>query len=340
LISALDGLLHSDNPGDCPRLPWKGSSPSFASAFLLILLSPAESVMADTKNGEGEAPSLTAGDQSNAASPRNEEDAHSNQQHQPSAAAEVAPSKSSSKASSTRNSTPAASLEVRQPAQNANDASSAMDDVQSAPEAANVASNQSKASSKEPDQNGEAASSYGTRSRGRPGRSRPNYAEDTEMDFETGVASTNGNVSDPSSRNSAAPESGHSSSVGGKKGSASAQGNASWGNSASNTKETAPNPNISGTSATAASTQSSTPQPQPAPKRRKNAAANGANGSHASAAAPSQAGAKRASQASAMIAANSARESNMMTFENTGAFLKDGHLEADDGQILSVNGTF
>lgn len=41
-----------------------------------------------------------------------------------------------------------------------------------------------------------------------------------------------------------------------------------------------------------------------------------------------------------MIAANSARESNMMTFENTGAFLKDGHLEADDGQILSVNGTF
>jgi hypothetical protein len=30
----------------------------------------------------------------------------------------------------------------------------------------------------------------------------------------------------------------------------------------------------------------------------------------------------------------------MMTFENTGAFLKDGHLEADDGQIVSVNGEF
>jgi len=295
--------------------------------------------MADTKNGEGEAPSSTAGDQSNAPSPRNEDDAQSNQQHQPSAASEVAPSKSTSKAS-TRNSTPAASLEVREPAQNPNDASSAMDDVQPSPEAANVASNQSKASSKEPDQNGEALSSYGTRSRGRPGRSRPNYAEDTEMDFEMGAAATNGNASDPPSRNSMAPENGHSASVGGKKGSASAQGNASWGNSGTNTKETAPNPHISGTSATAASTQSSTPQPQPATKRRKNAAANGANGSHASAAAPSQAGAKRGSHASAMVAANSARETNMMTFENTGAFLKDGHLEADDGQILSVNGKF
>ncbi|RII07140.1 hypothetical protein CUC08_Gglean008108 [Alternaria sp. MG1] len=293
--------------------------------------------MADTKNGEGEAPSSTAGDQSNAPSPRNEEDVQSNQQHQPNAASETAPSKSTSKASSTRNSTPAASLEVQHPAQDPDDASSAMEDVQPSLEATNGTSNQSKASSKEPDQNGEAPSSYGTRSRGRPGRSRPNYAEDTEMDFEVGAVAANGNVSDPPSRNSVAPENGHVPSVSGKKGSASAQGNASWGNSGSNTKENAPNPNISGTSTTAATTQSSTPQPQPATKRRKNAAANGANGSHASAAAPSQAGAKRGSHASAMVAANSARESNMMTFENTGAFLVDGHLEADDGQIVSVN---
>jgi hypothetical protein len=340
LISALDGLLLSDNPGDSPRLLGKGSSPYFGSVFLIILPSPAEFLMADTKNGEGEAPSSTAGDQSNAASPRNEDDAQSNQQQQPNAASETAPSKSTSKASSTRNSTPAASLEVRQPAQDSKDASSAMDDVQPSPEAVNGASNQSKASSKEPDQNGEVPSSYGTRSRGRPGRSRPNYAEDTEMDFEVGAASTNGNVSDPPSRNSVAPENGHASSVSGKKGSASVQGNASWGNSGSNTKENAPNPNISGPPVTATTTQSSTPQPQPATKRRKNAAANGANGSHASAAAPSQTGAKRGSHASAMVAANSARESNMMTFENTGAFLVDGHLEADDGQIVSVNGKF
>jgi hypothetical protein len=28
----------------------------------------------------------------------------------------------------------------------------------------------------------------------------------------------------------------------------------------------------------------------------------------------------------------------MMSFENTGAMLKNGHLEADDGQTVSVNG--
>ena len=156
------------------------------------------------------------------------------------------------------------------------------------------------------------------------------------MDFEMGAAPTNGNMSDPPSRNSAVPDSNHSSSVSGKKGSASAQGNASWGNS--NTKDNATNSNISGTSATVPPTQSSTPQPQPPTKRRKNAAANATNGSHASAAAPSQAGAKRGNHAMPMVAANSARESNMMTFERTGAYLKDGHLEADDGQTVSVNG--
>jgi len=295
--------------------------------------------MADTKNGGGEAPSSTAGDQSNAPSPRNQDDAQTNQQHQPGAASEVAPSGSTSKASSTRNSTPAASFEAPQPAPDSNDASSAMDGVQNTSETASLPSSKAKSSSKEPELNGEAPSSYGTRSRGRPGRSRPNYAEDTEMDFEVGAAPTNGNVSDPPSRNSLAPDSGLSSSVSGKKGSGSAQGNASWGNSGTNTKDNAANANVPGPSATAASTQaSSTPQPQPTTKRRKNAAATAANGSHASTAAPSQPAPKRASQASAVVAANSARETNMMTFENSGAFLRNGHLEADDGQIISVNG--
>ncbi|EFQ87203.1 hypothetical protein PTT_17351 [Pyrenophora teres f. teres 0-1] len=293
--------------------------------------------MADTKNGGGEAPSSTAGDQSNAPSPRNQDDAQSNQQHQPSAASEVAPSGSTSKASSTRNSTPAASLETLQPAQEVNDASSAMDGVQNTSETANLPSSKAKSSSKEPEQNGEAPSSYGTRSRGRPGRSRPNYAEDTEIDFEGRAAPANVNVSDPPSRNSVAPDSALPSNASGKKGSGSAQGNASWGNSGTNTKDNAANANVPAPSTTAAPAQASTPQTQPTTKRRKNAAASAANGSHASTAAPNQAATKRASQANTVVAANSARETNMMTFENTGAFLKDGHLEADDGQIISVN---
>ena len=245
--------------------------------------------MADPKNDAGEAPSTTTttGDQSNAPSPRNGEDAPNDRQHQSGAASEAAPSKSTSRASSTRNSTPAASLEVRQPAPDANDASSAMDDVQQSREPSNVAPAKAKSSSKEPEQNGEAPSSYGTRSRGRPGRSRPNYAEDAEMDFEVPAASANGNVSDPPSRSSVDPDGSHASSVSGKKGSGPAQGNGSWGNSGSNTKDSAANPTAPSTSATAASTQSSTSQPQPPTKRRKNAAASAANGSHASATAPS-----------------------------------------------------
>jgi hypothetical protein len=297
--------------------------------------------MADTKNGGGEAPSSTATDHS-AELPRNGDDAQITQQSYVSNAPDVAPSKSTSKASSTRNSTPAASLEVRPPAQDSNDASSAMEDVQPSLGTVKSASNQvkSSSSSNELEQDDEAPSSYGTRSRGRPGRSRPNYAEDTEMDFEMGAASANGNVSDPPSRTSVAPDSVHSSTASVKKGSASAQGNASWGNSGSNTKDNATNLNISGTSTTTPPTQPSTPQPQPQPptKRRKNAAANITNGSHASVAAPSQAGAKRGNHAMPMVAANSARESNMMTFERTSAFLKDGHLEADNGQTISVNG--
>jgi len=35
---------------------------------------------------------------------------------------------------------------------------------------------------------------------------------------------------------------------------------------------------------------------------------------------------------------NATRETNMMTFENTSALLKDGHLQADDGQTVNIDG--
>lgn len=292
--------------------------------------------MTDAKNGGGEASSSKVADQPVADSTCNEDDAQGSASNHVNTAEDVAQSKPISKASSTRTSTPrAASLEARQSAQNSHDASSAMEDVQQSQETATASSKHAQPSANDSEENDAATSSYGTRSRNRPGRSRPNYAEDTEMDFEMAPAATNGNVSDPPSRNSVAPDSGHSSSVSGKKGSAAAQGNASWGNSGSNPKDNPANPNIPGASASAPGTQSSTPQPTT--KRRKNAAATTTNGNHASAAAPSQAGPKRGNHA---VGANSARESNMLTFEKTGAFLKDGHLEADDGQTVSVNGKF
>jgi hypothetical protein len=290
--------------------------------------------MMDPRNGEGEAPSTNAADESLEASTRNQDDAQSSAPNGTNAADELAPSKPTSKSSSTRNSTPATtSMDIRNSAQISNNASPILNAMQESRDAADATPNPAQSSSKDSEENG--AAPYGTRSRNRPGRSRPNYAEDTEMDFEMAAASTNGNASDPPSRDSVAAESGQSSGVSGKKGSGPAQGNA-WGNSGPNPKDNPANPNISGTSAVTAASQPSTAQPTT--KRRKNAA--NANGNPSSAAAPSQAGAGAKRGNHVIVAANSARESNMLTFENTGAMLKDGRMEADDGQTVSINGEF
>ncbi|KAH8725313.1 hypothetical protein GQ44DRAFT_616332 [Phaeosphaeriaceae sp. PMI808] len=284
----------------------------------------------DPKNGEGEAPSTQTADQSPTDSMRNQDVAQSSALNGITTSDEPAPSKATSKTSSTRNSTPATTtLEVRNSAQPSNDASSTLDAMQDSRDSADATPNPVHSTSKDSDEIG--AAPYGTRSRNRPGKSRPNYAEDTEMDFEATAVSTNGNISDPPSRNSVAAESTHSLGGSGKKGSGLAQGNASWGNSGPNPKDNPAIPNILAASAVTAAIQPSTVQPTA--KRRKNAAT--ANGSHASTVAPSQTGAKRGSQVT--VAANSARETNMLTFENTGAFLKDGRLEADDGQTVSLN---
>jgi hypothetical protein len=292
--------------------------------------------MMDPRNGEGEAQSTNAADQSPTDSTRNQGDTQNSAVNGTSTADQSAPSKANSKASSTRNSTPAsASMDIRSSAQDSNDASASGDALHESRDASNATANPAQSSSKDFEENG-VAPVYGTRSRNRPGRSRPNYAEDTEMDFEMTAAPANGNTPDPSSRNSVAAENGQSSGVGGKKGSGPAQGNALWGNSGSISKENPANPNISGAPAVAAPPATHPSPAQPPVKRRKNAATT--NGTQSNTAAPSQAAAKRGNHV--MVAANSARESNMLTFENTGAVLKNGRMEADDGQTVSINGKF
>jgi hypothetical protein len=290
-------------------------------------------MMDNPRNGEGD--EAHSADPSFADSTRNQDDAQQSATNGINVAEEVAPSKPTSKASSTRNSTPAAtSMEVRGAAQSPNDASAALDAMQESRDASDGTPNPAQSSSKDSEENG--AAPYGTRSRNRPGRSRPNYAEDTEMDFEMTAAPTNGHVADPPSQTSVAAESGQPGGVGGKKGAVPAPVNASWGNSGSNSKDDNPaNPNIPG--ASAAPPPANPPvAAQPPVKRRKNAAPT--NGNHQAAAAPSQSGAKRGNHV--MVAASSARESNMLTFENTGAILKDGRMKADDGQTVSINGKF
>ena len=244
---------------------------------------------------------------------------------------ELPPSKPPSKASSTRTSTPAASsADLRDSAHTANGTPAPPEQTPQSQSTTTAASHTSNASTKAPQD--APAAPYGTRSRNRG--SRINYAEDVEMDFEMAPASAKGPASDPSSRGSAATEGPQPTAVGGKKGSnAAGPGNAPWGTSGSSPKDDPPNTEIQ---VAAPSVPSPATTPAPTAKRRKNAASNATNGSHANTPAPSQAGARRANNAAA--APNSSRETNMLTFENTGARLKNNRLQADDGQTVSING--
>lgn len=291
----------------------------------------------DAKNEDGDAQVSKPETPANATSVHRESDAHNSEVDDIKPAEGIPHSRVTSKASSTRNSTPVASTsEEQQLPQVPTNTTSAMDVDQPPQEAKTIDSDSAQPSRKDSEE--AAAAPYGTRSRNRPGRSRINYAEDAEMDFEmTASAPTNGNASDPPSRGSVAAENGQPSGASGKKGAGAGQGSAPWGNSGPNPKDNQPILSISGSSATTPTTQSNTAQP--ATKRRKNAAKDATNSSHANAAPPNQV-AKRGAQAQVQAAATApyTRESNMMTFEFSAAKLKNGHLEADDGQIVSVNG--
>jgi hypothetical protein len=241
------------------------------------------------------------------------------------ASADAPPLSKSTGKSSTRTSTPAAG--ATQPSANTPGASDQPPQSQPMTATTSASSHASAKDVKEP-----AAAPYGTRSRNRPGTSRINYAEDSvEMDFEMSAATANGNTSDAASRASAVTERRPSPTATGRKG--NGVGQASWGNNVPNSKEAASNLNIPGTSTFSANPNANSAQP---PKRRKNAAAHSSNAAHANSGAPSQAHARRANNA--MIAANSSRETNMMTFDRTGAVLKNAKLEADDGRTVSING--
>lgn len=293
----------------------------------------------DAQKEDGDVQASRTGSLVNADSLHIKSDAQNSEVNDTNATESVAPSKAASKTPSTRDSTPAVSASENQPApQGLTDATTAIDVDEQHQDSRNNYSDSAQPSRK--DSEDAAAAPYGTRSRNRPGRSRINYAEDTEMDFEmTAPAPTNGNASDPPSRTSVAAETGQPAVVGGKKGAGTGPGSAPWGNSGPNTKENQADLSISGSSAATPAVQTSTAQPTT--KRRKTAAKDAANGVQAGATAPSQT-TKRGAQAQvqAPAAAPYTRESNMMTFEFSGAMLKDGRLHADDGQTISINGKF
>jgi len=190
---------------------------------------------------------------------------------------------------------------------------------------------------------GTGAAPYGTRSRNRTGNSRPNYAEDKEMDADFEIAPSGKETGRKAIKAADAAAA-----------AAAAQSNAlEPGKSVPSTKKSNTIDNeqvtmqnhhkdpIPGTSTFSANPTTPSATAQPSKKRKANGqpttTASQPQAQPAATSNPSiQAVTRRASMA-AQVAAGF-RESNMLTFDNCGARLKDKKLVADDGTILQVNG--
>ena len=190
-------------------------------------------------------------------------------------------------------------------------------------------------------------SPYGTRSRHKPDSSRPNYAEDVEMDFEVPIPNTANNTHNNAATTSTTP----------RKFSIASEGKAS--HRAAENDNTAPlrggsrrsiggravSPSASlsakGTATSDLGTLSAGGA-QISINSKKRKAPNGhdktgSNNHGNSQSAYSHATATMTRRSSAIVTA-SRRETNMMTFEKSKAMLKNGKLEADNGMSLSING--
>ncbi|OCT54003.1 hypothetical protein CLCR_10721 [Cladophialophora carrionii] len=162
-----------------------------------------------------------------------------------------------------------------------------------------------------------AASGYGTRSRNRTGGSRPNYAEDKEVDLEIEALSK---PSRSSKRSAAAGEQ-----LPGGVGVASENGSTLSDKPADNVPAAITTP-----------VPASTPTPAPAPsKKRKHPGSN-----HTVAATSASASNSRA-KPTLSVPFKGYVETNMMSFQRGGSKLNGKkQLVADDGTAIQANGTF
>ena len=179
------------------------------------------------------------------------------------------------------------------------------------------------------------AAPYGTRSRNRTGASRPNYAEDKELDQ---LIEANGKITRPVPLKAAAPSTDIDSEAADLE--RNSNGAPRRGFAAVNT--TAPEVNgntplardlIPGTSTFSANPSVNGNGPAPQSKKRKQPGAN----TTLSATGTANHSVSRMPRSS--VGVRQHHETNMMTFEGCGARLNSKkELKADDGTILSVNG--
>lgn len=178
------------------------------------------------------------------------------------------------------------------------------------------------------------AAPYGTRSRNRTGISRPNYAEDKELDTEFEVAPT---VKDQLGRKARAADTGASE---GGKSSSNRKGAGHEEDQIttmqSNSKDSIPGTSTFSANPIGAATAATTPTLNS--KKRKAAAqsTNSQQQAPTQTTFPVQSVTRRSSMAAQVTAGF--RETNMLTFETCAGRLKGKKLVADDGTILEVNG--
>lgn len=179
-------------------------------------------------------------------------------------------------------------------------------------------------------------SPYGTRSRNKAGNARPNYAEDREMDHDYDwVAAKKSQPSGGAVSSGPAPagDGDRSTGVNTRRSSNTAPASAtSKAGPAGNAKD-----GIPGTSSFSLNAEAIASSVPTTSKKRK------APGGGVAASAASQSSGPAAPhggsrKANAMVSSARHRETNMLTFENSQGYLKDGKLKADDGTVLGVNG--
>ena len=175
------------------------------------------------------------------------------------------------------------------------------------------------------------ASPYGTRSRNRTGTSRPNYAEDKDIDTDVYdyYHDKKDHDSKKSSRQASAAANGDAPPRGGANSRKAGTDEAKAGQSANASKE-----QQTGASSNASTTTHSTGPSQPTRKRKAANQSAGSTGQGASANGSS----KKATTASGPTTGISWPETNMLTFDDCKARPVDGRMVADDGTVLEANG--
>lgn len=179
-------------------------------------------------------------------------------------------------------------------------------------------------------------SPYGTRSRNKAGNARPNYAEDREMDNDYDWLAAKKSQSSGgavSSGPAQAGDSDRSTGVNTRRSSNTAPASAmSKVGPAGNAKD-----GIPGTSSFSLNSEAIASSTSNNSKKRKAPGGGGAASaaSQSSGQAASHGGSRRAT---ATLSSARHRETNMLTFENSQGYLKDGKLKADDGTLLGING--